>query len=498
MNHRVTSVAEMKQLDQLTIIKKGIDSFDLMHFASERMVDYVLYNQLVSKDQMIVIVCGPGNNGGDGLVIFECLNQLGFHVEAFVVDQPNRYTREVKQQLDRLKMKSIQVHKINNQTILDLKNTILHAHIIIDALLGIGLNRPCEPIYCDIIDVINDASKTVISVDIPSGLHANNGHIMNHCVVATHSLVVGAFKYGNLMADALDVSGQLHFIDIDIMTDSLRERTYSAKPLYFSNHPRKHHTHKYHYGHVLVVGGHSSMMGSIGLTSLGALRGGAGLVSVATYGDYGEFFRELPLEVMTLTYQDIQTLLQLFSKKDAVVYGMGVSKNTQPVDVVSQLIVSNIPCVIDADGIEHLSKINIEDYQDKHIVLTPHMKELSTLLHIPFQELIQDPITYVESFVKGTNLVIVLKGPCTIIASDKKTVFIQAGNPGLATAGTGDVLAGIIGSMIAQKKDIFLASLIAVEIFSIAANLACNQMGERSMIASDVIACLPEAFKQRT
>jgi hydroxyethylthiazole kinase-like uncharacterized protein yjeF len=199
--------------------------------------------------------------------------------------------------------------------------------------------------------------------------------------------------------------------------------------------------------------------------------------------------------VMTLTYYDEASLEQLLVKKSVVVYGMGVSKNNQHIDVLTKLFDANIPCVIDADGLIHLSKISPSKYQDKSLVLTPHMKELSALLHIPIEQLILDPLAYVEAFVKSTNLVIVLKGSCTIIASAEKTVFTHVGNPGLATAGTGDVLSGVIGCMVAQMDDRQHATLIAVEVFGAAANLVRDRFGESSMIASDVVAALPEILK---
>jgi ADP-dependent NAD(P)H-hydrate dehydratase / NAD(P)H-hydrate epimerase len=496
MNHRVTSVVEAKQLDQLTIKAKDISSYDLMRFASERMVEYIIESQLISKDHTIFIVCGTGNNGGDGLVIYELLKRRGFDVKATIIDQQERFTLEVSQQINHIQSLSMDVHRLNLKTIPSFNEMINQSDIVIDALLGIGVSRQCDLLYCEIIEMINHSSTTVISVDIPSGLNANNGLIMGACVDASHTLVIGTYKYGNLIADARDVSGDMHMIDIGlIMDEAIKNRTYLKQPEHIHAQKRKHHTHKYHYGHVLVVGGSPAMMGSIGLTSLGALRSGAGLVSVATYGDYGKHFRGLPLEVMTLTYQDEKSFEQLLMKKSVVVYGMGVSKNKQHIDVLKQIFEAQIPSVIDADGLTHLSKIDLSDYQDKQLVLTPHMKELSTLLHIPMEQLVLDPLTYVEAFVKSTNLVIVLKGPCTIIVSDKKTVFTHVGNPGLATAGTGDVLSGVIGCMLAQMDDRFYATLVALEIFGAAANLAKDKVGETSMIASDVVEALPDVLK---
>lgn len=496
MKDRVTSVAEIKQLDQLTMKAKGISSYDLMRFASEKMVEYIIDAQLIKKNHTILVICGTGNNGGDGLVIYELLNRLGFDIKATMIDDQMRYTSEVNQQINHLQSLSLDVHLLSSETLTSLHEMICQSDIVIDALLGVGVNRQCDLFYCEIIEMINQSRAIVISIDVPSGLNANNGLIMGACVHASHTLVIGAYKYGNLIADALDVSGDIHMIDIDLVMDaSLKNRIYVKQPKFFVKQQRKHHTHKYHYGHVLVVGGSPSMMGSIGLASLGALRSGAGLVSVATFGNYGNHFRGLPLEVMTLTYQDDKSFEQLLEKKSVVVYGMGITKNTQHVDVLKQIFDYGIPCVIDADGLTHLSKKNLNDYQDKPLVLTPHMKELSTLLHVSMKELIQDPLTYMEAFVKATNLIIVLKGPCTIIVSDEKTVFTHVGNPGLATAGTGDVLSGVIGCLLAQMENRFEATMVALEVFGAAANLVKDKLGETSMIASDVVAALPDILK---
>ncbi len=494
----VISASKMKELDRLTISQLMITSYELMRIAGQRLFETIMEQRLVDISDTIVIVCGCGNNGGDGLVVMEHLHQHGYHVKAFLIDDPETMTSESSMQLQRLKETSISVQPINQNKWDEFINAIDQADVIIDAIFGLGLSRDVQHLPKAIIQTINDAHKKVISIDIPSGLHADTGMIMGVSILATHTLIIGKIKYGNVLFDAMDVSGTCHVVDIGIVDEPTeRKRMLLFQHDLLDSYPtRKHNTHKYHYGHVLIIGGSVSMMGSIGLSAHASLRCGVGLVSVATTVSDHAHLRHIPLEIMTPTYHDADSLRSIIEKKSAIAYGMGVSKATQPDYVLPMLLSCKVPLVIDADGLYHLSFMIDTIKANKPIVLTPHMKELSDLLSISMEELIKDPVRHIEKLAEKTNSIVVLKGPCTIIADHQQTVMIQSGNPGLATAGTGDVLSGIIAAMLTKHSDATLATISAIMLFGAAGDRAKNKYGEHSMIASDVIEQLSEIIKK--
>jgi hydroxyethylthiazole kinase-like uncharacterized protein yjeF len=491
---QVFSAKQSKAVDHKTCTTKNITSFELMHHAASKCTKVLVDNKLVLSQQKIVIVCGVGNNGGDGVMIASELFLKGYDVSLIIIDHPDSMSPQVKQALKDVEAIKIPIQKITsvNPQLID---CIQSADVLIDAILGIGLNRLCDEFYIQLIELINRSSALTISVDIPSGLNATNGFSQPIAIKADHTLVIGALKQGHVLFDGFDVCGSRHMVDIGLIPSWFKTPTFCADELLsLKTTPRKRNSHKYNFGHVLVVGGSKSMMGSVSLSSTSALKSGAGLVSLATLSANQPFQRSLPFEIMTPQYDDEASFKALLIKKKSVVYGMGLSKNKQPEYVLSTLLSSEVPLLIDADGLTHFKEHMASTHNNKVLVLTPHMEELRRLLDLELQEIKNNPIQHVEDLAKKINAIVLCKGPSTIISDGSKTEILEIGNPGLATAGTGDVLAGIIGTFIAQNEDGFEAIKQALILFDQAARLAKQTLGEHGMMASDIINYLPQAF----
>lgn len=493
MTH-VYSAQQNKAMDQATWIDKRNTSFELMSYAARMCTEVLVTKKLVCDNQTIVVVCGVGNNGGDGLLIGSELLQRSLNVKIMMVNHPDSWSKDVQQALRILQNDNIDIQWITNADE-HLLQTLNQANIIIDALLGIGTNRMCDAQYISLIEVMNHSQAQKISVDIPSGLNATSGFAQPIAVIAGHTLVIGALNQGHVLFDGWDTCGSKHFVDI-----GLHKRN-DSNPMFIPNTElrlttpsRKHNVHKYSLGHVLLVGGSKSMMGSVMLSSLSALRSGAGLVSLAIHPDNQAHLRGLALEIMTPDYEDKTTFEALLFKKSSVVYGMGLSKHEQPDYVLSTLLESEVPLVIDADGLTHWKPLLEKKHKNHVLVLTPHLMELSRLTNQSIEQVKQDPIQVVQNLAKKAQAIVLLKGPSSILSDGLKTEILEVGNPGLATAGTGDVLAGIVGALVGQQTDGFEAVKQALILFDQAARLAKEEQGEHGMIASDVITHLPKAF----
>lgn len=498
-DRQIVNAQEMRQLDLLTIKEKEMTSFQLMEQAGMAIFQYVYNSSRCDLNGTFLIVAGTGNNGGDGLVVALNLFQQGAKVRVLLVGSEQVQTSELKQALHNVQEMRIPCYHVQNEDDLTTAEEIIEqASTIIDGLFGIGLSRNVEGIYQSIIEFINHSYATVFSIDIPSGLHADNGLVMGVAVQANYTVIIQNYKQGNLLNDALDYSGQMHVLDIGILQTIFPFEQLILDKQYLQNKipKRKHNTYKYHYGNVLTIGGSKGMMGAPMLASYAALRTGSGLSHLLYRQSYVSYIPNIYPDIMVNTYSGIEEIPSIAQKKTAIIFGPGLGKNdAENRDVLSYLLSTNIPLVVDADGIHYLKQL-LKDYSNRpNIVITPHYKEMSEFLNIPINEVIVEPILYARNIAHIYNLTVVLKGTCTIITNNESTFFSTHGNPGLATAGTGDVLSGIIGSLLGRGFDAFEAAKLGVLIHSFAGEIACEQYGEDSMIATDVINAIPKVIR---
>lgn len=483
---------QMRKADNMLISQHYNSSYELLRHAGEQL--FLTLKKYISKQDNIVLVCGANNNGGDGLVVYEFLLNNGYMCHAFVDETP--LSEENKLQQDHLATLNYSLYGFKKDCKL-LHEMIEKADIVVDALVGIGCSRDNDAYVSEIIATINKSKATVFSIDIASGLRANSGFMVNICVVADKTLAVGAYKHGHFLFDGRDVSGHLELVDIGIGAINDCVTCFDANEILVSIKPRKNNVHKYTFKHVCVIGGSPSMMGSIALSATAALRGGSGLVSVASHVENSTMMRTLPYEILTPFYDTREQLAKITHKKDVIVYGMGVSKEKPTVDVLEHVLACGVPLIVDGDGLYHLSNKEA-NHSNNQLLITPHLNELSILAHTSIKEIENDVVYYVRKVAKMYNCTVICKGPTTILCHQDNVTFYQVGNNGLATAGTGDVFAGLLASQLALHSDVMQAIETTFAIYDKAANLAKNKHGVVGMIASDVVSEIAKANQQLT
>ena len=483
--------SQMQKLDRQLINSKYNSSFELLRYAGKQIAKKLM-NHLSSVDN-VVIVCGLGNNGGDGLVMGEYLIKHNIPCSIFILNN-QRCSNDNDQQQEVLSTLNIPVHVISEDLDFFIQQLNYATHVV-DALYGIGFKKSIDQEGCKVIDVINKCNKQVISIDINSGLYTDSGFKSNACVNSHITYAIGAYKPAHFLFDGLDVVKKVELVDIGIsLNQEDTIETIKQHEIKVVLPTRKMNVHKYMFKHVCVIGGSPSMMGAPALTISAALRSGCGLVSYAMAHELVKYKIPLPYEVMTPHYGDQQSLKEILVKKDVVVYGNGVSKQTPNIDVLSVIFDSVLPFIIDGDGLYHLSLHQNLNHQSR-LILTPHLNELSILANTPIETIKKDVVSVVKEVAKKYNATVLLKGPTTIVCHNDKISIFECGHSGLASAGTGDVFAGILASMVGLFDKTMDAILATLKVYHQASILAKEKHGIWGMIASDVINELPHALE---
>ncbi|MDD3958259.1 MAG: NAD(P)H-hydrate dehydratase [Candidatus Izemoplasmatales bacterium] len=493
MRQRVVTVAEMTAHEQFTCQKRGIDQYELMEQAGQEIFYHFLKEEEMDQNQKIWVIAGIGNNGGDALVFARHAIGFGLNVEIGVVGEVQKASPMMFQALQKIEQANItyfwdlrQAHRI--------PDGVTH---IIDGLFGSGIQRNVINIHKRMIDAINDMGAKVTSIDIPSGINADTGEAMGVAVHADKVLVIGCYKKGNLLLDGLDHAREVDIIDIGLIFDPsqpIREK-WEFKDVIPIIPSRMHRSNKYDYGSVLTVGGSPGMMGAPQLSAMAALRSGAGLSSIGFRRDESPYMNLVYPELMVKLFENTSEFKEMIQNKAAVVFGPGLGKHVfRNERIIKILLDSAKKLVIDADGLVYFKPYLDSLPNPAEIVMTPHLGEMSQFFGVTKKKIETDPEHYID-VLRQKGLCVVLKGHTTIIGYKDQTAYIASGNPGMATAGTGDVLAGIIASLIGQGMGIFEATTKGVLLHAKAGELAAQQMGYAGMIASDMIVKIPEAIR---
>ena len=480
-------------MDQYTIEKEKITSLTLMQRAGNALFNAFIQSMNPNKaTEKIVVLCGPGNNGGDALVIADLLAKQQYTVTVLMLFSEDKLSEETQSMFDAIKTR-VRVIPLNNDFNKAIKTLIDESHFIIDGMFGIGHLRLIQGTLKEVIAYVNATRAKVVSIDIPSGLDATTGLVRGTAIKADLTLVVQALKLGNLLHQGLDYSRQNLIVDAGIDT-SLNTTQYEQllSDTYKNTLPKRaHFSHKYQYGNILVIGGHVTMPGAPQLAALAALRSGCGLVSLGVRAQERNYFMSTPYEVLVHTYEtDVKHLL---AKKTAYIFGPGLGNDTSNTNILNGLLNDDIPIVIDGDGIKALKDVTTYN-AGKTIVMTPHIGELAAFLGKDTKAILENTVEVLRTLTKKHPFWVVLKGPCTLIAHQGTITFIQAGNPGLAKAGSGDVLSGVIGAFLSRDISVLKALSLAVLIHGSAADLAQVADGEDGYLATDVIEYIPQAL----
>ncbi len=488
MMTRVVSVEEMLQHEKYTEQRLGVTPEMMMERVGESLFRLFVNMPDVTIEKRILVVAGIGNNGGDALVFARHAWRAGYKISVLVIGYPNENNEVYMNNLNKLDPEIVEI--VTDEQ--SLKQKDFAADFIFDGIFGFGLNRVVGGLYAEAIRKINRANKCVIAIDIPSGISARTGEKMQEAVEATVTAIIQYYKIGNLLTDALDHSGKIAVLDIGLLFSPdlpVREKLdlIDVEPLFTQ---RKHRSHKYDYGNILVIGGQPGMMGAPQMAAISALRSGAGLVSVAISRLDKDMFTQIYPELMIVYYDENTDIAQLVSRRDIVVFGPGLGKNNPLADkFLDGLVASGTRVLVDADGLHYLKRHLSKKTFANRIIITPHVGEMSRLTDTDKETIEKSPFDLLDELVKK-GLVVVLKGPTTIIASDEGCVFTDSGNPGMATAGSGDVLSGIIAAFACGEKSLFSSAIKGVLYHSEVGRKAREKYNEAGLTASRMMEML--------
>lgn len=493
---KILSASQIKQLDQYTIGHEPIASIDLMERACKAFTNWFV--QHFRQVKKIGVVCGTGNNGGDGLGIARMLKELGYSVKVWIVRGEVNETADFKKNLERLGNRIPVFEIVTDQD----KNLFQGCQVLIDAVFGSGLSRPTEGIYAQAINCMNETDAVRVAVDIPSGLFADS-HSSGTIVKADHTITFQLPKLAFLLPENSKYVGDWHIVDIglsktflnEVDTDNFFITNKSVKKIL---KPRSKFSHKGTYGHALLISGSEGKMGACVLASKAALRSGVGLLTVRVPSGGNSTIQTAVPEAMSLPDSNEDHLSELPTELnyESIGVGPGIGQHDETIKAFKKLLERfQKPMVIDADALNILAaNRELMHLIPANSILTPHPKEFSRLAGEWKNDF--ERLELLEKFSAQIKSVIVLKGAHTTIAlPDGKIYFNSTGNPGMATGGSGDVLTGILTGMLAQGYSSADTAILAVYLHGLSGDLGARELGMNSLIASDLISYLPLAFK---
>ena len=504
---KVASVGEMRSMDRYAIENLGISEEILMENAGH-VSSLVLRNEIGIKGKRIAVVCGTGNNGGDGFVVARNIHANGGTALVFIVGDAERFQGAAKRNLDILRKFPLELRPV--ESVAAIRSDILHSHGIVDALFGTGLDREVGGVQAEVIQLINDSGKSILSLDIPSGVSGDTGEIMGSAVKADWTITYGLPKIGNLLYPGYGLCGKLFVTHITFPPAlhsnpdiSVETNDYIALP------PREKTAHKGQMGDVLFVAGAANYFGAPYFSALSHLRGGGGYARlaspqsvipvIAAKGSEIVFFPQMETDAGSIAPENRDRLFALSEKVDMVVLGPGLSLDDRTQQLVRELAASiGKPLLIDGDGITAVAQsVEIIKERKTGTVLTPHVGEMARITNRSAREIERNRISLLKEAARSWNALIVLKGPHSLIGTPDGRVFINlSGNPGMATAGSGDVLTGTITAMVGLGLSLEEAVRKGVFLHGTAGDLAAADKGEDGMTAQDVLDFLPYAVKQ--
>lgn len=511
----------MRHIDQSAIKEYRIAGSVLMERAGLSVATRI---QEIFDKKKIVVLSGGGNNGGDGIVAGRVLHNLGWPVRVLLLLKQDRLSPECLSQYRIAKKSGVPIEFRNA-----VEEGDLHGAIVLDAMLGTGINKPVTSPMSDVIRFLNTSAAPVISVDIPSGVSSDNGQIMGEAVRADYTVTFGLPKIGHFLFPGADYTGKLFIEEIgfpshllrsdDIATDISDEEMMRAL---LPERPR--FSHKGDYGHVLVVAGSRGKTGAALMAAHACMRSGAGMVTIGVPESLSDIFQSRVTEEMILPLPDtgnailsrnaVSPILDFLNTSGDVLAigpGLGITDELSPM-IRELLLHVTSPTVVDADALNALASVSTDFYRRVRapIIFTPHPGEMARLIkrrkgtrssvgsskeETILNDIESDRLQAARDFSQEHGLTLVLKGVPTIIAEPEGKACINPnGNAGMATAGAGDVLTGIVAALLGQGLAPFPAATLGAYLHGLAGDIASSGIGPHSLIASDIIETLPAAF----
>ena len=484
---------QMRRADLYTIEEIGVPSMVLMERAALEVVRCMEEEQLDFR--RVLVICGSGNNGGDGYAIARLLHLKGHDVTIFFAGNSQKRSEENAQQA-----KIAAHYEIPVITNLGTEEY----SVIIDALFGTGLKREVTGHYREVLCSVNQMAGKKVAVDLPSGIHDTTGARMGIAFCADLTVAIAFPKRGLFLQEGNVCAGKILTGDIGISSETFSEGTvtfgYEKQDLFLGFPKRKKNSHKGSYGKVLMIAGSKGMSGAAYLSAKAAYAVGAGLVQIYTHEENRVILQQLLPEAIITTYDtfDSEQLEKLIQWADLIGIGCGLGKSDTAERVMQYTLKrALVPCVVDADGINILSK-HMEWIEETNalIVLTPHMKEMSRMLQCSVRELIEQRMEKLHAFVERYKVVCVLKDARTLVAKEHQNTYLNlSGNAAMAKAGSGDVLAGVIVGILAQQCEPYTSACLGVFLHGLAGDMARDKKGAYSVLASDLVAEISSVLK---
>lgn len=520
--HYIADAMEAKEIDRISIQEIGIPSMVLMERAAMSVASCIMETTDPESDEILAI-CGTGNNGGDGVAAIRMLWEAGYSASVLVLGQEEKCSEEMCQQITIAKKMGIPV--VFWMSVSDLSEFVTEEkldqyNIIIDAIFGIGLSREITGAYCEWITWINRSAARVVSVDIPSGINASTGLFAGVAVEADQTVTFGVNKRGLLLYPGTQYAGEIVVADIGFPKQAVEK----VSPKAYTYHPgqiasllpvRNPRSHKGSYGKVLVIAGSSQMSGACYFASAAAYRVGAGLVQILTAQENAAVLRTKLPEAIVNTWSEeeidteIQEIHQMMEQASAIVIGPGIGQSDAARKLLKWVLdygesaENAVPIVIDADGLNLLA--GMEEYfvpswrggrvpkLRENFILTPHLKEMSRLIQWDLFEIKSHMVDVTEKW--GSVCTTVLKDARTLVSDGTELYINTTGNSALAKGGSGDVLSGMIGGLLAQGMNPMKAASLAVCLHGMTADAYVESNGIRSMLASDILEEIPQIMR---
>jgi hydroxyethylthiazole kinase-like uncharacterized protein yjeF len=512
--------SQMRNIDKKTIEGIGIPGLELMEKAGKGVALAAKEMLGEIKNKKVIIFCGRGNNGGDGFVVGRYLSEWGAQVEFFLTANRGEVKGDAKTNLKKAEEMGLPINEVLKKEEIP---SMIETDLIVDALFGTGFAGEINGYIKDIVELINSSDAPVISVDIPSGLHADTGQFIGPCIKAERTVTMALPKMGHFFFPGKEMSGKVSVVDIGVPPHVIEEENIKLNLITQQEvkevlPKRPGDAYKGTCGRVVLIAGSTGLTGAASLASLSSLRAGAGMAILGIPQTLNPILEMKLTEVMTKPLPDVRKkgalalrglgeIRELLKWGDCCAIGPGLGQHFETLELVRRLLSKiDMPTVIDADGLNAIAKdVSILKQCQAPLILTPHIGELSRLNGVPIGEIAKDRIKYASDFAKEYNCVLVFKGAPTIISEPGGQTYVNpTGNAGMATAGSGDVLTGIIVGLLAQmlmlrkgediRKIMLDSACVGVYIHGLTGDLAKEEKGEMGMIAGDMMEKIPDAL----
>ena len=513
-NLKLVTGRQMAEIDRRTVDAGVASGAELMERAGSRVVEVIREEWDGLDNLQVVVVCGKGNNGGDGFVISRLLQSKGARQRTFLAAASDLIRGDAGHHLDLFQAGGGEVEPLTSDVDLEAFDSALQdAELVVDALLGTGVEGAPRPELARVIDRMRACGRPVIAVDLPSGVDADTGKVPGACVKAAITVTFGLPKVGQMFFPGRDQCGVLRLVDIGFPASAIEPLQVTTELLSEESAirlipQRPGDAYKGSCGGVAVVAGSVGMTGAASLTAQSVLLSGAGRVTLGIPASLNDIMEIKLTEAMTrplpevrkhrcLSLRAMGEVTDLLVKKDCLVLGPGLGRHRETVELIKRVVaMTQLPLVLDADGLNAFAgSVDILGGRTAPTILTPHLGEFSRLAQAQKDDIAADPVAAASGFAVKYRVVLVLKGAPTVIATpDGRAVVNPTGNPGMATAGSGDVLAGVIAGFVAQGLECSDAAQLGVYLHGRAGDIARDELGEWGLLAGDIAAAVPRAM----